>query len=122
MLDDDDVERVLTKMAMMTNDPARIAGNTQVFGLGDAAAAVAALQRGVERYPHHSRLLADLATAHDGAEQTEPARAVADKALRQDDLNRRLGHTDKLLPDNLRQRLMKMSDRSLDSAVDEKPN
>ncbi len=87
-----------------------------------AALAAAALQRGVERYPHHSRMLADLAIAYDGAEQVEPASSVAAESLRQDDLNRRLGHTDKLLHDGLRQRLTTMSAYRQKSATSEKPN
>jgi len=62
----------------------------------------------VERYPHNPHLLADQARILLQAGKTAEAAGVARQALDLDDLNRREGHSDKLLPRDFRQRLLEL--------------
>ena len=75
----------------------------------DAARAVAAYTVAVERYPHHAALLSESATASEQAGLIEQARETARRAVRQDDLNRRAGHSDKYLDDQTRRRMERLA-------------
>jgi O-antigen ligase len=71
--------------------------------------AAEALQRAVERYPHHAELLSEWALACESAGLQDNARHAARRALRQDDLNRAYGHSDKYLDDVLRTRMQTLA-------------
>ena len=63
----------------------------------------------VERYPHHAALLSESATASERAGSIEQARETARRAVRQDDLNRRAGHSDKFLDGQMRRRMERLA-------------
>ncbi len=63
----------------------------------------------VGRYPHHAALLSEWAIACDGAALSEAAREAARRAIRQDDLNRQAGHSDKYLNANVRRRMERLA-------------
>lgn len=63
----------------------------------------------VERYPHHAALLSEWAIACDGAALNEAAREAARRAIRQDDLNRQAGHSDKYLNADVRRRMERLA-------------
>ena len=63
------------------------------------------LRRAAAGYPNHSGIQASLADALAAAGDIEPARSHALRALELDDLNRSLGHYDRLLGDEARARL-----------------
>ncbi len=75
----------------------------------DATHAVEAYSAAVERYPHHAELLSESATASEQAGLIEHARETARRAIRQDDLNRRAGHSDKFLDDKTRRRMERLA-------------
>lgn len=77
--------------------------------IAHATKAVDALAAAVERYPHHAELLSEWAMACLGAEQIESARDAARRALRQDDINRRAGHSDKYLSESVRLRMQRLA-------------
>lgn len=66
----------------------------------------------VERYPHHAGLLSEWATACHGAGLSEQAREVAQRAIRQDDINRQAGHSDKFLPADIRGHMERLGGNS----------
>ena len=75
----------------------------------DQTAAVEQMQIAVRRYPWNAELLADTAETLLEAGQTELARDSAQKALQQDDINRRAGHRDKWLAEKVRQRMTELA-------------
>lgn len=64
----------------------------------------------VTRYPHHAELQSEWAVACEGAGLRDNAREVARRAIRQDDLNRQAGHTDKFLTAEVRRRMERLAD------------
>lgn len=77
----------------------------------DAQEAVAAFRSAWLRYPTNAQLMADLAFALDASGAIHDASAVAEKAIRQDDINHQCGHVDKYLPDPIRTRLNTLATR-----------
>lgn len=77
----------------------------------DARRAADAFREAVNRYPHHALLLSELATAYEGAGEKDQAREWALRALRQDDINRAAGHSDKYLPKLVRLRMESLPKR-----------
>ena len=75
----------------------------------DATRAVEAYSAAVERYPHHAELLSESATASEQAGLIEQAQETARRAVRQDDLNRRAGHSDKFLDGQTRRRMERLA-------------
>lgn len=81
--------------------------------VNDAAEqALTAYMAAAERYPHHAGLQADVAKAASAAGQIDLARAAAQRALDQDDLNRKFGHADKILRPDLSNDLRTMVDEA----------
>lgn len=74
-----------------------------------ATEAVESFAAAVERYPHHAELLSEWARASVEAKQIESARAAARRALRQDDINRQAGHSDKYLPEAIRVQMQRLA-------------
>ena len=74
-----------------------------------AERAVAAFAVAVEHYPHHAGLLSESAIASELAGLNEQARETARRAVRQDDLNRSAGHSDKYLDDRMRRRVARLA-------------
>lgn len=74
----------------------------------DATRAVAAFDTAVERYPHHAELLSEWAVACEKAGLLDKAREAARRAVRQDELNRLAGHSDKYLDGPTRERLERL--------------
>jgi O-antigen ligase len=74
----------------------------------DVALSLECYAQAVERYPHNAHLLADYARILMQAGKSAAAAGVARRALDLDDLNRREGHSDKLLPREIRQRLLEL--------------
>jgi tetratricopeptide (TPR) repeat protein len=77
----------------------------------DWEAAITAFSEAERRHPTHVRLLTEFAFALDDARRTETAREIAIKALAQDDLNRRRGHTERFLSEETRSRLEEIAVR-----------
>lgn len=75
----------------------------------DARKSAESFAAAVERYPHHAGLLSEWAIACEAAGLAEKAREVARRALRQDDINRQAGHSDKYLASDLRSRMDRLS-------------
>ncbi len=75
----------------------------------DATRAVEAYSAAVERYPHHAELLSESATACEQAGLIEQAQETARRAVRQDDLNRLAGHSDKFLDGQTRRRMERLA-------------
>jgi hypothetical protein len=75
----------------------------------DATPAAESFAAAVERYPHHAELLAEWATACELAGRHDEARQAASRAVRQDDINRSAGHSDKYLAESLRQRMDRLA-------------
>ncbi|TXT21963.1 MAG: O-antigen polymerase, partial [Planctomycetota bacterium] len=75
----------------------------------DARKSAESFAAAVERYPHHAGLLAEWAIACEVAGLDEKAREVARRALRQDDINRQAGHSDKYLESDLRSRMDRLA-------------
>jgi hypothetical protein len=73
-------------------------------------------RQAVSRHPTNPMLQAELAQAQAAAGDAAAARSTAKHALELDELNQRLGHTDKLLPEPLVQTLRLYRD-----APDSKP-
>ncbi|REJ85606.1 MAG: O-antigen ligase domain-containing protein [Planctomycetota bacterium] len=67
--------------------------------------AIRSLQTAANGYPNHSGIQASLAESLAAAGETEEARLHASRALELNDLNHSLGHYDRLLDDDTRQRL-----------------
>ena len=63
----------------------------------------------IERYPHHATLLSEWAIACEGAGWDENAREAARKSIRQDEINRVAGHTDKYLSSDVRRRMERLA-------------
>jgi hypothetical protein len=82
----------------------------------DARQAVDHFRQAVSRHPTNPMLQAELAQAQAAAGDAAAARSTAKHALGLDELNQRLGHTDKLLPEPLVQTLRLYRD-----APDSKP-
>jgi hypothetical protein len=78
----------------------------------DAKKSAESFAAAVERYPHHAGLLSEWAIACEEAGLAERAREVAGRALRQDDINRHAGHSDKYLASDLRSRLNRLAGAS----------
>lgn len=76
----------------------------------DAERAASYFSQAVERYPNYAPLRAELALAHQLAEQPSAASDQAEKALALDQINRQAGHRDKFLPDELLQELTEISE------------
>lgn len=74
-----------------------------------ASKAADAFAAAVERYPHHAELLSEWATVCEGAKQLEAARDAARRALRQDEINRQAGHSDKYLSADRRLRMERLA-------------
>lgn len=70
-----------------------------------AVAAVQHLETAVQRYPSNARWQADLSDAADAAGNTEKATRAARVALAQDEINQRFGHVERILTEEIRQRL-----------------
>jgi hypothetical protein len=70
-----------------------------------AAGALIELERASQKSPTNAFWMADAAEAAHEAAQPEQAAQWALRALQQDDLNRRLGHVERWLPDERRQQL-----------------
>lgn len=75
----------------------------------DARKSAESFAAAVERYPHHAGLLVEWAIACEVAGLDEKAREVARRALRQDDINRQAGHSDKYLESDLRSRMDRLA-------------
>ncbi|WP_397569263.1 O-antigen ligase family protein [Schlesneria sp. T3-172] len=71
----------------------------------DAAQAVAALERAWDRYPTNAILMSELAIACQRAGKLAQAREVAEKALRQEAINREWGHVDRYLEESRKREL-----------------
>ena len=82
----------------------------QSHDVAHATRAAAPLAAAVERYPQHAELLSEWASACAGANQSEAARDAARRAIRQDDLNRQAGHSDKYLSEKTRSRMQRLAD------------
>ena len=67
----------------------------------DAHQAADGLRRASDSYPTNASILAELAVALDASGQHADAATTAKRALAQDELNRRLGHVDRYLADEL---------------------
>lgn len=78
----------------------------------DAALAVKSLEAAVEKYPNHARTHASLAYAGVAAADENLARSAAGKALDLDQLNRDLGHYDRLIPEAELPELRRIAGRS----------
>jgi len=78
----------------------------------DAREAVTAYQHAWIRYPTNSMLMADLAFALDAAGTADEARAIAERAIQQDEINRKWKHIDRFLADPIRTQLDKLAARS----------
>ncbi len=63
----------------------------------------------IERYPQHATLLSEWAIACEGAGSDENAREAARQSIRQDDINRAAGHTDKYLNTDVRRRMERLA-------------
>ena len=74
-----------------------------------ARMAAASFAAAVERYPHHAALLSEWAIACEGAGMSEMAREAARRAIRQDDINRQAGHSDKYLNAEIRRRMDRLA-------------
>jgi hypothetical protein len=68
----------------------------------DVAKAVDYLSQATGRYPHNSRLRAELAESLNKSGRSARARQEAEEALRLDNINLREGHEDKYLPPDVR--------------------
>ena len=75
----------------------------------DARQSAESFAAAVQRYPHHAGLLSEWAIACDGAGLDEMACDVAQRALRQDNINRQAGHSDKYLSPDLRSRMERLA-------------
>lgn len=75
----------------------------------DWSACLVAYEAAERRHPTHVRLLADHALALADAGHTEAAAEMARKALQQDELNHRRGHTDRYLSEGIVGRLHDLS-------------
>lgn len=71
----------------------------------DAIQAVENFQKAVNRHPTNPFLRAELAQAQVAAGDLAAARSTAERALELEEINQRLGHSDKFLPDSLVQTL-----------------
>ena len=81
----------------------------QSHDIEDARKSVAYFEGAVERYPHLAKLLAEWAIACEAAGLANTARDVALRALRQDNINRQAGHSDKYLSPDLRSRMERLT-------------
>ena len=81
----------------------------QSHDIEDARKSVAYFEGAVERYPHLAKLLAEWAIACEAAGLANTARDVAQRALRQDNINRQAGHSDKYLSPDLRSRMERLT-------------
>jgi hypothetical protein len=75
----------------------------------DATAAADAFRRAVEMYPTDASLQSAWATALADAGQQAEAKSQAQRALAQDEVNHRWGHTDRYLPDPTLARLRRLA-------------
>ncbi|MGH7128304.1 MAG: tetratricopeptide repeat protein, partial [Planctomycetaceae bacterium] len=96
---------------MLAEGGAEFAGTKQ---RGDAATAARWLERAVRRYPSHAALRAEFARALRAAGRSDDARDQARIALRLDEINRRLGHTDRYLSNDDLARLRTWADQQAD--------
>ena len=80
----------------------------QSRNLEDAKRSAAYFEAAVERYPNLATLLCEWAIACKSADLDETAREVGRRALRQDDINRKAGHSDKYLGAELRSRMERL--------------
>jgi tetratricopeptide (TPR) repeat protein len=70
-----------------------------------AARALDLFQEAARRYPTHAELLVQLSDAAAAAGEMVSSTDAAGRAIQQDDLNRRLGHAERILPSPTRLRL-----------------
>jgi len=68
------------------------------------------LHRAWQKYPTNAEWAADWAEAAQAAGQFDDARRAAEIALKQDDLNRQLGHVERWLPESRRNELINWKD------------
>jgi hypothetical protein len=80
--------------------------------MADARESAAAFKRAWNRYPTNALLMADLISALIAAEERTEATEVARKAIEQDDINRKWGHEDRILPKATRAKLEKLATES----------
>lgn len=73
------------------------------------AAAVESGEAAAERDPQNARIVATLGLVYSAAGRPDDARTAAARSLQLDDLNRQLGHFDKLLDEVTRKRLSELS-------------
>ncbi len=78
----------------------------------DARQAFEWLGRALDSYPTNASLLAELSQAAGAAGQAADAIAAAQSALKQNELNRRLGHVDRYLADGVVARLRRQMERT----------
>ncbi len=71
---------------------------------------ISAYRAAATRHPTSARLLAEFALVLAEAEQAPEAANEAQRAIAQDDLNHRRGHTDRYLPEKQRERLLKLAE------------
>lgn len=71
----------------------------------DAHKAVDWFRESLQRYPHHSATVAELAVLQSRAGLARDAAASARRAIELDDINHEANHTDRVLPRELRKRL-----------------
>ena len=76
----------------------------------DAQQAFEWLQRASDSYPTNASLLAELSQAATAAGQLVKGTAAAQRALNQNELNRRLGHVDRYLADDVVARLLQLEE------------
>jgi tetratricopeptide (TPR) repeat protein len=76
----------------------------------DAKSAADAFQQAVDRYPTEVSLRSAYATALFDAGEPAEAKIQAQKALQQDEINHRWGHTDRYLPDPTLARLRRLAE------------
>ncbi len=84
--------------------------------LEDARKSATFFEGAVERYPHLARLLSEWAIACEAAEMANTAHDAAQRALRQDEINRKAGHSDKYLSPNLRSRMERLAGGIIESS------
>jgi len=77
----------------------------------DIEKSLEAFKAAVERYPHHAELLVEYAKALHTAGHHERAAELAARALVQDDVNRREGHVDKYLPQDVRKQMTTLREK-----------
>ena len=91
-------------LGLMYNAHAESSGRRE-----DHRAAVREMQTALVRYPHNAELQADSAEVYAAAGDADLAAVTANNALKQDQINRAAGHSDKWLTDKVQQRMESLS-------------